>query len=110
MWFVRDKGAREDQPYLCSSETEESLNSSLCTLGHVIYTTQSFPGGAVVKNLPANAGGTNSIPGSGRSPEEEMTTHSSILSWNIAWKDEPGRLQPVGPQRVRPEHNTTYST
>ena len=32
-----------------------------------------FPGGAVVKNLPANAGDTRdtgSIPGSGRSPEE----------------------------------------
>ena len=26
-----------------------------------------FPGGAVVKNLPANAGDTGSIPGSGRS-------------------------------------------
>ena len=28
----------------------------------------SFPGGAVVKNPPANAGDTGSIPGSGRSP------------------------------------------
>ena len=32
-----------------------------------------FPGGAVVKNLPANAGDTRdagSVPGLGRSPEE----------------------------------------
>ena len=29
-----------------------------------------FPGGAVVKNPPANAGDTGSIPGSGRSPGE----------------------------------------
>jgi len=29
-----------------------------------------FPGGSVVKNLPANAGVTGSIPGSGRSPGE----------------------------------------
>ena len=28
----------------------------------------SFPGGSVVKNLPANAGGEGSIPRSGRSP------------------------------------------
>ena len=28
----------------------------------------SFPGGAVVKNLPDNAGDVGSIPGSGRSP------------------------------------------
>ena len=30
-------------------------------------TKWSFPGGAVVKNLPANAGETGSIPGLGRS-------------------------------------------
>ena len=38
-----------------------------------------FPGGSVVKNLPANAGHTgdmDSIPGS--SLEEEMATNSSI--------------------------------
>ena len=30
-----------------------------------------FPGGSVVKNLPANAGDTGLIPGLGRSPGEE---------------------------------------
>ena len=29
-----------------------------------------FPGGSVVKNLPANAGDTGSIPGFGRCPRE----------------------------------------
>ena len=29
-----------------------------------------FPGGSVVKSLPANAGDTGSVPGSGRSPGE----------------------------------------
>ena len=29
-----------------------------------------FPGGSVVKNLPANAGDVGLIPGSGRSPGE----------------------------------------
>ena len=29
-----------------------------------------FPGGSVIKNLPANAGVTGSIPGSGWSPGE----------------------------------------
>ena len=29
-----------------------------------------FPGGSVVKNPPANAGDTDSIPGTGRSPGE----------------------------------------
>ena len=40
----------------------------------------------VIKNWPANAGEIN--PGLGRSPEEEMTTHSSVLSWTIPWIEE----------------------
>ena len=32
----------------------------------------AFPGGSVVKNLPANAGDLGSSPGSGRSPGEEI--------------------------------------
>ena len=45
--------------------------------------TNGFPGGIVVKNLPANAGdarNTSLTPGSGRSVEEEMATHPSILA------------------------------
>ena len=60
----------------------------------------------VVKNPPANAGDirdTSSISGSGRSLEEGMATHSSILAWRIPWTEEPGGLQSIGSQRVR--HN-----
>ena len=32
--------------------------------------------------------------------EKEMVTHSSILAWRIPWKEEPGRLQSKGLQRV----------
>ena len=55
----------------------------------------------MVKNLPANAGDTGLIPGSGRSLEEKMATHSSILAWEIPRIDKPGRLRSVGFQRVR---------
>ena len=34
---------------------------------HILKILKGFPGGAVVKNLPANAGGTGSSPGLGRS-------------------------------------------
>ena len=60
----------------------------------------------VVKSPPANAGDigdTGSIPGSGRSSGEGSGTHSNILTWRIPWIEEPGRLQSMGPQRVR--HN-----
>ena len=32
--------------------------------------------------------------------EKEMATHSSILAWKIPWMEKPGRLQPMGSQRV----------
>ena len=40
------------------------------TYKHPVFTTAGFPGGSMVKNLPANAGDESSIPGSGRSPGE----------------------------------------
>ena len=61
---------------------------------------KGFAGGAVVKNPPANTGHVGSIPGLGRSPEEGMTTHSSILAWETPWTEEPGGLQSMGSQRV----------
>ena len=33
--------------------------------------------------------------------EKEMATCSSTLAWKIPWTEEPGRLQPMGSQRVR---------
>ena len=32
--------------------------------------------------------------------EKEMTSHSSILAWEIPWTKEPGRLQSMGSQTV----------
>ena len=58
----------------------------------------------VVMNSPANAqdaGDAGSIPGSGRSPEEEMVTRSSSFAWKIPWAEECGGIQSTGLQRVR---------
>ena len=51
------------------------------------YYSLCFPGDSAVKNLPANAGDTGSIPGSGRSPGKGHATHSSILAWEIPWRE-----------------------
>ena len=32
--------------------------------------------------------------------EKAMATHSSTLAWRIPWREEPGRLQSMGSQRV----------
>ena len=55
----------------------------------------------MVKNLPADAGGSGLTPESEDSQEEEMASHSSIPEWKIPWTKEPDRLQPMGLQRVR---------
>ena len=33
--------------------------------------------------------------------EKDMSTHSSILAWEIPWTEQPGGLQSMGSQRVR---------
>ena len=55
----------------------------------------------MVKRLPAmretrvrSLGGEDPL-------EKEMATYSSTLAWKIPWTEEPGRLQSMGPQRVR---------
>ena len=49
----------------------------------------------VVRIPPANVGdvadaGSSSV--SGRAPEKEMSTHSSILAWEVPWSDSQTRL------------------
>ena len=54
---------------------------------------RGFPHGTVVKNPPANTGDVGLIPGFGRSPEKEMATNSTILTWKTPWTEKFGRLQ-----------------
>ena len=54
----------------------------------------------MVKNPPANAGDAGLILGQEDPLEKKMTTHSSILVWEILWTEEPGRLQSMGLQIV----------
>ena len=54
----------------------------------------------MVNNLPASVGDLGLIPGSGRSLEKEMETHSSILAWEIIWTEKLGGLQCMGSQRA----------
>ena len=63
-----------------------------------------FPGGSVVKNLPANAGDAgdmSSVPGSRRSPGEgNGNPLQALLAWKTPWIQEPGRLQSIASQRA----------
>ena len=55
-----------------------------------------FPGGSMVKNLPAMQDTRIRSLGWEDPPEKGMTTHSNILAWEIPWTEEPGKLYPWG--------------
>ena len=82
-WFSRK--------YIVSSMRELNLTHNMPEL-------LGFPGGSEVKASASNVGDPGLIPGSGRSPGEEMVTHYSILAWRMPWTEEPSRLQSMGLQ------------
>ena len=51
-----------------------------------------FPGGLDGKESACKVEDLGWIPGSGRTLEKGMATHSSILAWEIPWTEEPCRL------------------
>ena len=59
-----------------------------------------FPGGSVVKNLPANAGDVSLISGLGRFPGVGNGNPLQYSAWKILWTEEPGGLKYMGWQRV----------
>ena len=70
---------------------------------------ESFPGDSVVKNLPAmRETWVQSLVW--KDPlEKEVATHT-IFAWKIPWREEPGRLQSMGWQRVRRDWATNTFT
>ena len=69
-----------------------------------------FSSGSVVKNLPAKQETWVRPLGQEDPLENEMATCSSILTWEISWTEEPGRLQSMGSQRVRHDLVTKTTT
>ena len=57
-----------------------------------------FPGSSVVKNLPANAGGTGPIPDPGRFPGEGNDYPFQFSCLGNPWLEELGGLQFTGSQ------------
>ena len=59
-------------------------------------TKMDFPGGWVVKNLPAMQEIRLRSLGQKDPLEKEMSTHSRVLAWRIPWTEEPGGLESMG--------------
>ena len=95
--FTSEKGASS------GFWAEGELNLTYVLRSYFRYYTEIDLVALEVKNTPANTGDirdTGSIPGSGRSLEEEMSTHTSIFAWRIPWTEMPVGLQSIGLQRV----------
>ena len=58
-----------------------------------------FPGGSVVKDLPANARDTGWSLGHEDALEKEMAAHFNNLAWVIPWVEESGGLQSMESQK-----------
>ena len=68
-----------------------------------------FPGGTVVKNLPAMQETRVRSLGWEDPLKEEMTTLCSILSWKIPWTEEPEMLQSMGVSKRDPTEQLTHT-
>ena len=91
------------QPFQTSifiTQIQVYMHICVCVCVHICRLPQWLSGKETICNAGAT-GDMGSIPGSGRSLEEEMATHSYILAWRIPQTEEPGRLQSMGLQRVR---------
>ena len=53
-----------------------------------------------IRNLPAKQEAQVQSLGGEDPLQKKMATHSSILSWETPWTEEPCRLQSIGSQRV----------
>ena len=58
--------------------------------------TRDFPGGSAVTHPPATQETWVQSLGREDPLEKGMTTHPSILAWEISWTEEPGGLQTMG--------------
>ena len=70
----------------------KKIKAEFCLILAINNIYLGFPGGSAVKNPSAmQEMGVQSL---GREDplEESMTTHSSILAWEVPWPEEPGRL------------------
>ena len=69
--------------------------------GHVLFPTMmAFLVAQMVKNLPAMRETWDQSWGRKDPLEKRMATHSSILTWEIPWTEEPCGLQSMGSQKI----------
>ena len=77
------------------------IDIHISTIDTMYKIDRGFPGGSVVKNLPAKQETRVTSLAREDPLEKEMAAHSSALAWRIPWMEGPGGLQSMRSQRVR---------
>ena len=84
---------------MCSAQHSESAQTQN-SIGDILYISEGFPDGSLVKSLPAmketwvqSLGGEDPLA-------EGMAAHSSVLAWRTPWTEEPGGCSPRGPTQL----------
>ena len=93
----------------CSPQGHAESDMTKTTQQRQQHTPRGFSG-AMVKDLPANAGGTRdvgSILGWEDPLKEEMATHSNILAWKISWTEKPWQAMVHGSDTIERQHTQT---
>ena len=88
------------QTYVYWGESRGEVNWDIKTDIHTLpyiksITNKCFPGGSVIKNMPASSGDMGDVVltlGQEDPLEKKMATLSNILAWTILWTQEPGKL------------------
>ena len=78
------------------------LGTTCSQISYLLTLYHGFSDGSEVKNALAMQKMRVKTLGQEDTLEEDMATHSSILAWEIPGREEPGGLQPMGSERVRP--------
>ena len=94
------KNSEQHRNNVYSNRTSKGIGKNLGITKMQGRLPGDFPGGSDGKASVYNEGDQGSIRGLGRSAKE-TAIHSSTIAWKIPCTEEPGRLQSIGPQRVR---------
>ena len=87
----------KESTVILMSKVDDAISSHTITLQSPL---ESPPVAQRVKRLPATQETWVRSLGWEDPLGKGMATHCSILAWEIPWTEDPGRLQPMGLQRV----------
>ena len=96
-------------PWICSSVSWFIVFGNLNRVCILLLCKRASLVARMVKRLPAMWETWVWSLGQEYLLEKEMATHFSTLAWKIPWMEEPGRLQPMGLQRVGHDWATSPS-